>query len=450
MEKIQIKPQEVHETLKKHILADGYDFVLDTKKSHGSWVVDSKTGKEYLDFYSFFGSSPIGMNHPAMMTPEFREGLIDAATNNPANADVYTVAMAEFVATFEKTGIPEYLPHMFMISGGALAIENALKTAFDWKVRKQHPNGFSSIEQEEDYVNSMKVIYFKEAFHGRSGYTMTMTNTHYRYKVQYFPKFNWIKAPNPKMVFPLNDTNLADIKKREEESLTFIREQVKRYKNQIAALILEPIQAEGGDNHFRVEFHKELRKICDENEIIMIYDEVQTGVGLTGSFWAHEKIGVKPDILAFGKKMQVCGILAGKRIDEVKDNVFQKSGRINSTWGGNLADMYRATWYLRIIESEKLVENADKVGAHLLGKLQDLTKDFKQVTNVRGAGLMIAFDLPTEQLRDAVHKKTPEFGLLVLKCGEKTIRLRPALNLTMAEADMGVERIAKSLKEILK
>lgn len=429
---------------------DGFDLVLDTKKSSGSRLVDAKTGRSYLDFYSFFGSAPIGMNHPRMQTQEFKEGLIDAATNNPANADVYTVAMAEFIATFDKVGIPEYLPHLFLISGGALAVENALKTAFDWKVRKQFPNGFQSLDEENAYVNSMKVIYFNEAFHGRSGYTLTMTNTFYRHKVQYFPKLDWIKAPNPKIIFPLNAENLADVQKREQESLRFIRAQVEKYKNQIACLILEPIQAEGGDNHFRKEFHEELRKICDENEMLLIYDEVQTGVGLTGAFWAHQKIGVRPDILAFGKKMQICGILAGRRIDEVKENVFASSGRINSTWGGNLTDMYRSTWYLKIIEDEKLVENAGIQGDYLLNQLLEIQKDFPEISNARGSGLMCAFDLPLTEMRDALVKKAYAQGLLILKCGGHTIRLRPALNISKAEIDEAAVLMRNALKLLAK
>ena len=445
---IHLKADQVHETLRKHMQVDGFDLVLDTKKSSGSRIIDSKTGKSYLDLYSFFGSAPIGMNHSRLQSQEFKDGLVEAATNNPANADVYTIAMAEFVATFEKTGIPDYLPHLFMVSGGALAVENALKTAFDWKVRKQFPNGFKSVDEENDYVNSMKVIYFNEAFHGRSGYTLTMTNTFYKHKVQYFPKFDWIKAPNPKIVFPLDEKSLADVKKREQESLNYIREQVAKFKKQIACLIIEPIQAEGGDNHFRKEFHEELRNICDENEVLFIYDEVQSGVGITGSFWAHQGIGVKPDIIAFGKKMQVCGILAGKRIDEAKDNVFAHSGRINSTWGGNLTDMYRSTWYLKIIEDEKLIENARVVGDYLLGQLHTMQKDISDMTNVRGAGLMCAFDLPTTDMRDALVKKAYEQGLLILKCGGNTIRLRPALNISKAEIDEAMDLMRKSFKSM--
>ncbi len=445
---IHLTPEQVHDSLRRHMLVDGFDFVFDTRKSKGCRLVDARTGRTYLDFFSFFASSPVGINHPRMSTPEFREGLIDAGTNNPSNSDVYTVIMAEFVETFGRIGIPEYLPYLFMISGGALAVENALKTAFDWKVRKRFPNGFASAEDEEHYVNSMKVIYFQEAFHGRSGYTMTMTNTFYRHKIQYFPKFNWIKAPNPKLEFPLTDSGLAETRKREEESLNLIRDRFAREGDRIAAVVIEPIQAEGGDNHFRPEFFKALREICDRNEALLIFDEVQCGVGLTGSFWAHQGMGVKPDVMAFGKKMQVCGILAGKRLDEVQDHVFRKAGRINSTWGGNLTDMYRATWYLRIIEEERLLDNARAQGEHLRTRLHELERKHAVVTCVRGAGLMCAFDLPSTEKRDLMIDRAKEAGLLVLKCGERSVRLRPYLNVSASEIDEAVEIMNKAMKKI--
>ncbi len=442
-----MNPSDAMPALARHMLVDGYDFVLDTKKSAGSRLYDSRNGKSYLDFFSFFASSPIGMNHPKMQTAEFREGLIEAATNNPSNSDIYTVIMAEFVDTFSRIGIPEYLPHLFLISGGALAVENAMKTAFDWKVRKRFPQGFKSQEEEDAYVNSMKVIHFREAFHGRSGYTMSLTNT-LRDKIMYFPKFDWIRIDNPHQSFPATEASTAELIKKENAALDAIRDAVKKHGDKIASIVIEPIQAEGGDSHFRMEFLQALRDICDQNEIMLIFDEVQTGVGMTGSFWAHQQLGVRPDILAFGKKMQVCGILASRRVEEVKNHVFEMSSRINSTWGGNLADMYRSTWYLRIIEEEKLMDNAKTMGAYVLEQLTDLSKSFKTVTNPRGRGLMCAWDMPDHDTRNAVVSKAFDMGLFLLKCGKRSIRIRPALNIAKPEIDEGFATIRKLLADM--
>ncbi len=440
---IRISPRDVHATLRKHMLVDGFDIVVDLEKSKGAYLVDALSGKRYLDFFTYFATLPLGHNHPGLLIPDFRKKLLRAAINKPSNSDFYTVEMAEFVETFSRYAIPDYLPHLFLIDGGALAVENALKTAFDWKVRKNFEKGYT----EE---KGTKVIHFREAFHGRSGYTLSLTNTSDPRKYMYFPKFDWPRVLNPKITFPLNEENLAKVKEAEEISLRQIQQAIAKDPDDIAAIIIEPIQGEGGDNHFRPEFLRELRRICDEHEILLIFDEVQTGIGLTGKMWAHEHFDVKPDILAFGKKTQVCGILAGRRIDEVKNNVFQESSRLNSTWGGNLVDMVRFARILEIIHEENLVENAARVGDYLLHGLEDIARETDgQMSNVRGRGLFIAFDLPTTELRNRFLSKALENRLIALASGERSVRFRPPLNLKQEEADHGLEIVRKTIRSIL-
>src|SRR6185503_18621752 len=341
----KITPDKVHETIAKRMLADGFDFVLDLEKSEGVYIYDSRHGKRLLDFFSFFATNPVGMNHPAMKTPEFTQKLLRSALHNPSNSDVYTVEMAEFVETFGTHAMPSYLPHLFLVAGGTLGVENALKAAFDWKVRKNFSRGY----REE---RGHKVLHFEQAFHGRSGYTLSLTNTTDPRKTAYFPKFDWPRVLNPKARFPLHEDNLKDVKAREALSIAQMRNAFEQNKDDIAAIILEPIQGEGGDNHFRKEFFQELRRIADEYEAMLVFDEVQAGLGLTGKMWSHEHYGVKPDMVAFGKKTQVCGFLCGPRIDEIQDNVFRVSSRLNSTWGGTLVDMVRSGRYLEIMAEE--------------------------------------------------------------------------------------------------
>ena len=204
-----------------------------------------------------------------------------------------------------------------------------MKAAFDWKVRKNFKKGY---KEEKGH----QIIHFNQAFHGRSGYTMSMTNTDPN-KILYFPKFNWPRVLNPKITFPLTEENLKNVIAAENESLKQIKDSITNNKDDIAAIILEPIQGEGGDNHFRKEFFLQLRQICDESEVMLIFDEVQTGIALTGKWWAHQHY-VQPDLISFGKKTQVCGVLSTDRIDEIEENVFRKPSRINSTWGGNMVD----------------------------------------------------------------------------------------------------------------
>ncbi|UCE17446.1 MAG: L-lysine 6-transaminase [Gemmatimonadota bacterium] len=438
----RLRPKDVFGTLKKHMLVDGYEMVFDLEKSRGIHIYDALEGKTYLDFFTCFATSPIGYNHPKMTTPEFKEKLARVAVNKPSNSDVYSLEMAEFVDTFSKIAIPPFLPHLFLIEGGALAIENGLKVAFDWKVRRNFEKGY----KEE---RGTKVIHFVQAFHGRTGYTLSLTNTADPRKFMYFPKFDWPRVLNPKLTFPLNEENVKKVQEAEKETVRQIQKAVEEHPDDIAALIIEPIQGEGGDNHFRNEFFVQLRRLADEHDFLLMYDEVQTGIGLTGKMWAFEHFDVQPDIIAFGKKTQVCGILAGTRVDEVENNVFVEPSRINSTWGGNIVDMVRCQKYLEIIEEEKLVDHARTMGDALLKELQGFEKEFADlVSNARGRGLMCAFNLPSSEIRDEFRKIAFREGLAILGCGERTIRFRPPLNIAQDELDQGLDIIRKSLKGI--
>lgn len=440
---ITINPKQVDATLKKHILRDGWDLVLDLEKSKGVFIYDSKNERTLLDFFTCFASLPIGYNHPKMVNDEnFKHNLFLAALTNPSNSDIYTIQYAQFVDTFSRIGIPEYLPHAFFIAGGSLAVENALKVAMDWKVQKNFQKGYTK-------EVGTKVLHFKEAFHGRSGYTMSLTNTDPA-KIQLFAKFtDWPRVLNPKITFPYSDEAYEDLLKRENLAIQQIKQAFKSYPDEICAIIIEPIQGEGGDNHFRKEFFEKLRVLADENECMLIYDEVQTGVGLTGKFWCHEHFGenARPDILCFGKKMQVCGILVGEKVDEVQTNVFRVPSRINSTWGGNLVDMVRASQILQVIHEDQLVDHVAKTGEYFLQQLQEVAKEHK-VTNIRGRGFMCAFDLPNTELRNQFIKVGMNKGVLFLGCAEKSIRFRPALIMQKEEIDLAIKVMREVLAEL--
>ena len=437
-----IDPEDVHKTLSKHMLVDGFDLVCDLRKSEGCLIYDSRRNRFFLDCFSFFATAPVGVNHPGLNNPEFIKKIGEVAVNKPTNSDIYTVEMAEFVDYFAEKAMPSYFKYLFFISGGALAVENGLKTAFDWKIRKNMQRGVGE-------KTGTQVIHFREAFHGRTGYTLSITNTFNKNKTKYFPVFNWPRITNPKVTFPLNRENLEKVKELEKQAVDEINAAINENPDDIAALIIEPVQGEGGDNHFRKDFFLKLRRICDENEIMFIVDEVQTGMGLTGRMWAHENFDFKPDIIAFGKKTQVCGIMVGSRVDEIKDNVFKVSSRLNSTWGGNLVDMIRCQKYLEIIEEEKLVENAAIQGEHLLKGLNQLAeKHPDKIFNTRGLGLMCAFDLPSTEKRDKLQKELYSNGLIILGCGEKTIRFRPPLVITSDLIDQALNIVEKSIKKI--
>ncbi len=440
-----MEPSKVHSTIGQYMLADADRLVVDLERSHGPYLVDALTQREYLDFFTYFASIPIGHNHPKMKEPEFLEKLILSALQKPSSSDFYTELMAEFVETFGRVAMPPDMPHLFLISGGALAVENALKTAFDWKVRKNLAKAAGAALPVLEGLGS-QIIHFEQSFHGRSGYTLSITNTADPRKTKYFPKFDWPRVVNPKLSFPVTEEVLAEVRKREEIAIAQIEAACRQHKGDIAGLIIEPIQGEGGDNHFRPEFFAELRRLADAHEFLLIFDEVQSGMGITGRMWAHEHYSMQPDVFAFGKKSQVCGIVAGKRVEEVENHVFAESSRINSTWGGNLVDMVRATRYLEIIEEENLVEHTNAMGKVLIEGLENIAVESKGIiTNVRGKGMMVAYDLPDPKTRDAMMKTLEKNGLKALKSGVKSIRFRGMLDIPEEAIHQGLEIVARSL-----
>ena len=395
------------DTLKNHILVDGFHVVVDQHKSLGSYIIDLNTGKKYLDCYSQFASQPLGWRHSALIKAQNEMG--SAGRVKMANSDMYSEEYALFVEKFSEI-TPDF-KHYFFIEGGALGVENALKAAFDWKAKKLKYTHTVDI-------NNLDIFHLRNAFHGRTGYTLSLTNTTPE-KTALFPKFRWTTA----------EPNWEDIENRVHE--------------EVAAIIVEPIQGEGGDNHFPLEFFTNLRRIADERDCLLIFDEVQTGMGLTGKMWAYEHFGVVPDIMCFGKKTQVCGFCSTERIEEVEHNVFNTSGRINSTWGGNIVDMVRFRYIADAIQKHDLVKNADEVGKHLLWNLRMLSK----IDNVRGRGLMIAFDLPSPDTRNRMMEILQE-NMLALKCGSLSIRLRPPLTFSNEDADAACGYIKEAIKKL--
>ena len=441
VDNVAMTPERVHEALARHVLADGYKLVYDTRASHGSWLVDARTGDEYLDLYTFFASAALGSNPAGLADdPGFMTVLAEAAANKPANPDMYTTHYAQFVETFARVLGDPALPHLFFVEGGALAVENALKTAFDWKSRRNEaagrPAGLGS-----------KVLHLTRAFHGRSGYTLSLTNTEPG-KTDRFPKFDWPRIDVPAVRFPVAE-HLAEVERAEARALGQARAAFEAHPHDIACFLAEPIQGEGGDNHMRPEFLRAMQDLCHAHDALFVLDEVQTGVGLTGTAWAYQQLGLQPDVVAFAKKVQVGGIMAGRRVDEVSDNVFSLSGRINSTWGGGLADMVRSRRILEIIEREGLIDHAAKVGDWLLGELNALgERHAGVVSNVRGRGLMCAFDMRGSDVRDAAVRGLREERVIVLPCGDQSIRFRPTLSVTEQELQFGLDALDRVLASL--
>ncbi|MFT5224049.1 MAG: L-lysine 6-transaminase [Glaciecola sp.] len=423
----EIAPTEVHDVLREHLLVDGLDLVLDTDKSQGSWLVDARDGTRYLDMFTFFASAPLGFNHPALLADrDFLDELTAVSVNKPSNSDVYTTHLARFVASFQRVLGDASLPHLFLVSGGALAVENALKVAFDWKRRHNAANG-------RDGDRGRQVLHLAKAFHGRSGYTLSLTNTD-PVKTMLFPVFDWPRVGSPGIVFPLED-HLEQVVAAEQAVLADVRRHFEQADHDIACTLIEPIQGEGGDNHFRPEFLQALQALTHEFDALFVVDEVQSGGGVTGTPWAFQQLGIQPDVLAFGKKIQVCGVMAGGRVDEVKDNVFSVSSRINSTWGGNLTDIVRSRKIWDVVGEQDLMANAAAMGTVLLERITQMQDRHAALDNARGRGLLVAVDLPDTATRDAVLTTMfDDEHVILLGCGTRSIRFRP--HLAVVEQDV--------------
>jgi L-lysine 6-transaminase len=430
-----LEPGGIIDALRPHLLVDGYDLVLDLDRSLGRRLVDARDGTSYLDAFTFFASNALGMNHPALTHPEVQAALGRAATHKPSNSDVYTPELARFVTTFERVlGVPD-LPYLFLIEGGALAVENALKAAFDWKSRVNEREG-------RDPALGTRVLHLVGAFHGRSGYTLSLTNTD-PVKTERFPTFAWPRIATPALRFPDEPQPTLDA---EDAALRAAREAFAATPHDVACTVVEPIQGEGGDNHLSQRFLTELQALTHEHDALFVCDEVQTGVGMTGTAWAFQQLGLRPDLVAFGKKTHVCGVMGGGRLDEIDDHVWKVSSRINSTFGGGLVDLVRATVVLETIEADGLIDAAARLGVHLLTRLQDLAARHAAVTQPRGRGLFAAIDLPDTATRDAVlaHLFTVE-RVMLLGCGEASVRFRPPLTVTTDELDEAVDALERAV-----
>jgi len=370
------------------------------------WVYDVE-GNRYLDCLACYSAVNHGHRHPR---------IIEALKKQ---ADELTLTSRAFfndqLGPFLKD-LTEYcdMEMALPMNTGAEAVETAVKACRRWGYRVK------GIPEDE-----AEIIVCEGNFHGRTT-TVISFSSEDKYRKDFGPH-----TPGFKIV-PFGDASAL------AEAIT----------DRTCAFLLEPIQGEGGDNHFRPSFLKRLKNLAHENDALLVFDEVQSGVGITGHFWAHQAVGVKPDILSFGKKSQVCGILAGHKLDEVDGHVFDTPSRINSTWGGNIVDMVRFDRILEIMEDEHLVQHAGEVGQHLQARLHELADHYPAVTNVRGEGLMTAFTLPSTEYRNHVKEQTYEEGAIILGCGESSIRFRTPLTITKDEVDEGVACIRRALETV--
>ncbi|GAB3283766.1 L-lysine 6-transaminase [Parasphingorhabdus pacifica] len=426
--------------LRAHVTGDLLDIVVDLDAGDGCRLRDLRDGTEYLDMTMFFSSAPLGHGHPGLRRPDFEAALVRAGRVKPSNPDFATVEQARFADTFSRVlGDPE-LPLMFFIDGGTLAVENALKVAFDWKTKLNGRHGAA--------IRGSRVLHLEKAFHGRSGYTLSLTNTD-PVKIRDYPMFDWPRIPSPS-IEPGARWDIAELLPEETIALDAAKAALHRYGREIACFVYEPIQGEGGDRHLRPQFLLAMQQLCREHDVLTVADEVQTGGGLTGTAWAYQGLGLEPDLVAFGKRVQVCGVMGGRRVLDIADNAFREGSRISSTWGGALTDMVRATRILEVVEEDELLEHSRRNGWLMLSGLRELAAEFPAVLrDPRGRGLMCAVSFHDPVMRNrAIGLARERYRTLFLPSGPDSLRCRPPLSASADEITDAVTALRNTLADL--
>ncbi|KAI8375259.1 4-aminobutyrate aminotransferase [Choanephora cucurbitarum] len=410
-------------------------FVADFSKSKGNYIVDAD-GNTLLDVFAQIASIPIGYNHPAFLSlaekPAFRTALANrAALGVSPNVDWLDSVEKAFMSV-----APKGMSNVFTAMCGSCANENAFKTAFMYKAAKRRGGRDFSLEELNSCMKNeapgspdSSILSFTHAFHGRLFGSLTATASKAIHKVD-IPAFDWPKAPFPQLKYPLEEHEDYNANV-EKDALTHVESLIVNAKKPVAAVVVEPIQSEGGDNHASPAFFRKLQEICQRNDVLLIVDEVQTGVGATGTFWAHEawNLPSPPDMVTFSKKFQAAGFFLHPRFRP------PQAYRLYNTWMGDPVRAMQAAAIVQEIKERDLLQNVQQVGHYLRENLKQM-ESTTPIKNMRGQGTFIAFDLPDPSQRDTFLTEMRQKGVNIGGCGDRTVRLRPMLTFQRHHADI--------------
>lgn len=428
--------------LRKIFDVQNLNMVCDYSKSIGNYLVDIE-GNTFLDAFAQIASIPIGYNNPALIRAAQQPEMISALANRPALGVFPGQDWEQLLTDAFLRVAPPHLDQIYTAQSGSDANEMAFKAAFMWK-RAQERGGFNVAFSEAELSSSMNnrapgcpnmsILSFKGGFHGRMFGSLSATRSKAIHKVD-IPAFDWPQASFPKLKYPLKDFQ-SENAKEELRCLAEVEELITSFRNPPAAVIVEPVQSEGGDNHASPSFFQGLRNITKQHGVLLIVDEVQTGVGATGKFWAHEhwNLDSPPDMVTFSKKAQSGGFFFGN--PQLRPNMPYRQF---NTWMGDPARVLLFRSVVDEIKRGDLVTNVEQTGAYLYSGLESLAQRYPgQIESLRGHGLgtFIAWDSPH---RDEILKKAKSLGLNIGGCGLKTIRLRPMLIFGRRHADLLLE-----------